>query len=234
MIPADRDRVPRRQFPFAEGKDIGDEPERLAWRVDVGPARDIFLEDVVLDGAGERGQRDARAGVPRRRYSASRMMAVALIVIEIETRSSGMPSTSCRHVLDGVDGDAYPADLTGRQLVIRVVAHLRRQIECDAQAADPLAQKIPVTPIRFGGRPKARILPHGPQASAVHRRLDAPGVWEGAREPEVAGRIPSFERLRVGVVDGHAPYFWCDERFFRLLGSGVSAAFYQCLPSIHR
>jgi hypothetical protein len=43
--------------------------------IDVGAAGDVLLEDVVLEGAGKRGGVDA---------------AVALMVIEVEMRSSGM------------------------------------------------------------------------------------------------------------------------------------------------
>ena len=38
------------------------------------------------------------------------MTAVALIVIDVDTWSSGMPSNSVGHVLDRVDRDADPAD----------------------------------------------------------------------------------------------------------------------------
>ena len=62
------------------------------------------------------------------------MIAVALIVIDVETRSSGMPSKSVGHVLDRVDRDADAADFAGRERMVGVVAHLRRQIEGDAQA----------------------------------------------------------------------------------------------------
>ena len=78
------------------------------------------------------------------RYSASRTMAVALMVIEVDTRSSGMPSNSSRHVLDRVDGDADPPDFTGRQRVVRVVADLRRQVEGDAEAHHALREQVAI------------------------------------------------------------------------------------------
>ena len=40
-----------------------------------------------------------------------------------------------RHVFERVDGDADPADFTGGKRMVGVVAHLRRQVERDAQAA---------------------------------------------------------------------------------------------------
>ncbi len=51
VIPADRDRVPPRHFLRAEREDVGDQPHRLARRVDVFLLRDELLEDVVLDRA---------------------------------------------------------------------------------------------------------------------------------------------------------------------------------------
>ena len=79
-----------------------------------------------------------RQATPCRRatatYSASRMIAVALIVIDVETAIERDAVEQRRHVLDRIDRDADAADLAGRQRMIRVVAHLRRQIEGDAQA----------------------------------------------------------------------------------------------------
>ena len=53
VIAADRDRVPVRQLAIAVGEDVGDDAERGAGRIDVGAARHVFLEDVVLDRAGQ-------------------------------------------------------------------------------------------------------------------------------------------------------------------------------------
>ena len=53
VIAADRDRVPLRQVALAESEDVGDDAQRGARRIDVGAARDVFLQDVVLDRAGE-------------------------------------------------------------------------------------------------------------------------------------------------------------------------------------
>ena len=63
------------------------------------------------------------------------MIAVALIVIDVDTRPSGMPSNSVGHVLDRIDRHADASDFARGERVIGVVAHLRRQVERDAQAA---------------------------------------------------------------------------------------------------
>ena len=62
------------------------------------------------------------------------MAAVALIVIEVETRSRGMPSKQHLHVLEAVDGDAHPAHLAHGVGVVRVVADLGGQVEGHGEA----------------------------------------------------------------------------------------------------
>ena len=130
------------------------------------------------------------------------MIAVALIVIDVETRSSGMPSNSVRHVLDRVDRDADAADFAGGERVIGVVAHLRRQVERDAQAADALREQIAVAPVRFRRRAEPGVLPHRPQPAAVHGRLDAARERKVAGEADVGGGVMARERrgIRVGLV----------------------------------
>src|SRR5207302_8487543 len=53
VIAADRDRVELRQRLGAVRERVGDEAHRRLGRVDVRPARDVLLQYVVLDRAGE-------------------------------------------------------------------------------------------------------------------------------------------------------------------------------------
>ena len=64
-------------------------------------------------------------------YRASRIAAVALIVIEVEIFSRSMPSNRRIHVVDGVDGHADLADLAHDSRIIGIESDLRRQIEGD-------------------------------------------------------------------------------------------------------
>ena len=57
-----------------------------------------------------------------------------------------------RHVVERVDRDADPADLAGGQRMVGVVAHLCRQIEGHAQAADALREQIAVAGVGLVGR----------------------------------------------------------------------------------
>ena len=63
------------------------------------------------------------------------MIAVALIVIDVVTVPERQAVEQRRHVLDRVDRDADASDFAGGERVVRVVAHLRGQVERDAQAA---------------------------------------------------------------------------------------------------
>src|SRR5262249_60551139 len=48
-------------------------------------------------------------------------------------------------------------------------------------------------PVRFGRGPKPRVLPHGPEACPVHRRLDAARVGVLAGEPELTEIVEARE-----------------------------------------
>ena len=62
VVAADADRVPGRQLGSAVGERVGDQPHRGVRREDVGPARDVLLEDVVLDRAAQAAWIDRPAG----------------------------------------------------------------------------------------------------------------------------------------------------------------------------
>ena len=59
VVAGDRDRVPARDPLRAVGEEVRRQPHRRPRREDVVPARDVLLEDVVLDGAAERLPRHA-------------------------------------------------------------------------------------------------------------------------------------------------------------------------------
>ncbi len=63
VIAADVHRVPFRQVARGIGGDVGGQPQRGRGRQDVGAARQVFLDDVVLHRALQRG--DCRRPVPR-------------------------------------------------------------------------------------------------------------------------------------------------------------------------
>ena len=122
---------------------------------------------------------------------------MALIVIDVVTSSSGMPSQQTAHVLDAVDRDAGLADLALGARVVRVVAHLRRQVERDRQAGLAVVQQVAESRVRLRGGSHAGVLPHRPDAPAVHRRVDAAGERRAARFAEVARLVVPLQVGRV-------------------------------------
>ena len=62
VVAADVDRVPLRDLVDGVGDQVGDQPQRVLGREDVGPAGEVLLDDVVLGGAGELVRRP-RVGV---------------------------------------------------------------------------------------------------------------------------------------------------------------------------
>ena len=103
-----------------------------------------------------------------------------------------------RHVVERVDGDADAPDFAGGQRVVRVVAHLRGQIERDAQSGHALRQQVPVPLIRLGGGAEPGVLPHRPEPAAIHRRLDA------TRERKLAGLAEVPIGIPVGEIGRNA------------------------------
>ena len=75
-----------------------------------------------------------------------------------------------------VDGDADLAHLALASGLIGVVAHLRRQVEGDREAGLPCSSKYWIARFDSSAEQKPGILAHRPEASAIHRRLDAAGV----------------------------------------------------------
>ena len=122
------------------------------------------------------------------------MDAVALMVIEVETRSSGIPSKRSSMSGSARDGHPHLAHLAPRHGVVGVVAHLGGQVERHAEAGLPLPEEVAVAPVGLRRRAEARVLAHRPEAPAVHGGLDA------ARERVLAGKAEVAEIVEGGEV----------------------------------
>ena len=130
VVAADRDRVPARNVLGAEGEHVGDDAERGRGRIDVGAARGILLEHVVLDGAADLRPRDtlllryreveAEENHPRRVDGHRGGDAIE--------RNTGEQRL---HVLERGDRDPDPTDLAPGERVVGVAPHLSRQVEGD-------------------------------------------------------------------------------------------------------
>ena len=174
VIGAHVGRVPLRHRRGGEDDGVLDQPQRRLGRKHVGAAREVFLDDVVLDGAGERGSRrallvgdgDVERQQPRgRRVDRHRRVHLAERDA-VEQRA---------HVADVRDRHADLADLAARQLVVGIVAGLRRQIEGDGEAGLPLGEVLAIELVGLGGRRVAGVGADQPGLVALGRLRCASG-----------------------------------------------------------
>ncbi len=124
VIAADGDGVPFGNDSGAIVESIGDQPHRGRGRIDIGAARHVFLQDVVLDGAGELGGlRPVRLphglveGEQRRRRRVDGHRSGDLAQVDAVEEPL--------HVVDGIDSHAYAPHFAPRPRAVGVVAHLR-------------------------------------------------------------------------------------------------------------
>ena len=181
VIARDGDGVPLGKSFAAPGKNIGDDAHGRTDGIDVCAASDVFLEDIVLSGAGKSG----KIGALFFRHGD---------VEAKKNRSGGVDGHGSGdaferdvleerfHVLERIDGNADFANFAESEGMIGVHANLRGQIERDGKALLSFAEQIPITLIGFGGAAKAGVLAHGPETAAVHSGINSAGVREFAGE----------------------------------------------------
>ena len=185
VVAGDRDRVPQRHLARAELDHVRDEPHGRLGREDVLLLRDVLLEDVRLDRAAQRRARDALLlgdadveGEQHRRGRVDRHRRRHLAERDAREQQA--------HVLDRVDRDALPPDLAERPGVVGVEAHQRRHVERRREAGLTVVEQEAEPLVRLVRRPEPRELAHRPEATAVHRRVDAARERELARVAEIA------------------------------------------------
>ena len=217
MVRADVHRVPLRHFARREDDDVAGQPQRGAGREDISAARQVFLDDVVLCRALQRGARralfvgggDVEREQPRRR-SVDRHRRVHVGERDAVEQHA--------HVAEMGDRHADLADLAPRQQMVRIVARLRRQIEGDREARLPLAEILAEQLV--GGRRgrMARIGAENPRfVFAARARVVAHG---GPREESIFAK-PSTHAAKHNRRKGEgwasaasAPFcLWCSASF---------------------
>ena len=112
------------------------------------------------------------------------------MVIDVDTSSSGSPSSSTCMSSMRRDRDADAADLAARQRVVGVAAHLRRQIERHRQARLPRREQELVAAVRLLGGAEAGVLAHRPQAAR-----GTSSAWM----PRVNGNAPGAPEIARGI-----------------------------------
>ena len=169
VVGADVHRVPPRHVLDRVGHGVGDQPHRRRGREGVGPAREVLLDDVVLRRPLEHGRIDAlllRAHDVERQQPRGRRVDRHRRVHAVE-RDAVQQRV---HVALVRDGDADLADLAARELVVGVVAGLRRQVERDREPGLPLGEVAAVERVGLRGGRVARVRPHHPGLSRSGRR----------------------------------------------------------------
>ena len=150
VVGADVHRVPLRHAAVAILGDVGDQLQRGRRREDVGAAREVFLDDVVLDralqlrdlgalllGGGDVERQQPGGGGVDRHRGVHRLERDA-----VEERA---------HVAEMADRHADLADLAARERMVAVVAGLGRQVEGDREAGLAAGEVAAVERVR-GGR----------------------------------------------------------------------------------
>ena len=199
MVSGDRDGVPLGRFVIGPGEHVGNDAHGVADGIDVGSARNVLLEDVVLHGAGELlhvGSGAAGDGNVERQQNARRRVDGHRGGDLVERDAVEEPL----HVLDGVDGHSHFTDLAECHGIVGVIADLRGQVESYRQPRGPVRNEEFVTAIALFRVSHPGVLTHGPETTAVHRGLDAAREGVFAGEAEVALRIKICEV--GGSVDG--------------------------------
>ena len=156
MVGADIGRVPFRHLARGVDDHVLDQPQRRRRREDVGPAREILFQNVVLHRAGKLGLVGALLLGERR--------------IEREQPGGGGVDghrgvhlgqrdalEQAAHVAEMGDRHADLADLAARQRMVGIVAGLGRQIEGDRKSGLALGEVAPVKLVGGGRRRMSRI-----------------------------------------------------------------------------
>ena len=172
MVARDRDRVPVGDFLGAVRENIRDQAHRRLRRIDIRAARNVLLQDVVLDGAAQlrdvrtlsfgdgdvHGQQDRRRGVDGHR---GRDLVERNLVEELRHVSS-----------DEIETPTLPTS-PFRDGIVGIVADLGRQVERHRQAGLSLLEQVTVALVRILRRWRTR------RTGAWSR--SGRGTWSAAR-----------------------------------------------------
>ena len=197
VIARDGNRVPFRDVFIRPGEHVGNDPHGVRDRENVGTARDVFLEDVVLDGAGKmadvcslaaghgdvEGKQDRSGGIDGHRSGD---------LGQVDAREQAL------HVFERVNGDADFSHFAERERAVGVQANLRGQIESDGKSRRAVGQQVLVPFVGFFGVAHPGILPHGPEPAPIHGGLHAPRVREIAWVTDLAVVVPAL-KVRGGI-----------------------------------
>ena len=141
-------------------------------------------------------------GMPRfsaaTRYMAKITAAVALTVKWLLISSSGIPSKIIS--MSSTVSMATPTLPTSGSAtrIVRVVAHLRRQVQGYAETGLAPLQQESKTLVRLFRGAESRVLADGPESAAVHRRVDPSSKRVGAGEAQPL-QVPAVRAVQRSI-----------------------------------
>ena len=168
MVGADVHRVPLRRLARTEQDEVLGEPQRRPRRKDIGAARKIFLDDVVLRRALQRGSRGALlvGDGDVKRHQPRRGGVDGHRGVHRRERDIG---EQLAHVADMRNRDADLADLAARERMVAVIAGLGRQIEGDGKPGLALGEVRAVKAVGFDRGGMAGVGAENPRLVAFWR-----------------------------------------------------------------
>ncbi len=196
MVAADGNGIVTRHVLGTVGDNVGDDPHGGAGGINVGIARQKFLEDVVLDGAGQQfpldalllgshdipgqnGQHGAVHGHGHGNFFQGNLVEKNL------------------HVFDGVNRHAGFADVARDAGMVGVIAPVGGQVKGHGQAGLSRGKVFPVELVRFPGGGKSRVLTDGPGLVGVHG-----GRWPAQVRGLTRQRIDGIQAFQIfGGID---------------------------------
>ncbi len=202
VVTADGNGVEARGELGAELEGVNHQAHARRRGIDVLLLRDVLLENVVLDGAGNllpvgalffrhhqvHGPEHAGGGVDGHRDGG---------LFEIDAVEQDF------HVLQRVDSDAALAHLAFAGRMIGIVAHQRGQIECNRETAAAMLEQVLVALVRFLGRCEPREHAHGPELAAVAGGVNAARERRFAGEAQILLGAPVLRKVGCRVEAPH-------------------------------
>ena len=204
VVAGDGNGIELGHVPGGESEDVGDDAHRGSRGIDVGVAHHVFLENVVLNGAGELLDFDAlllgghdikrqdRQNGPVHRHGNRNPVQRNLLEKDF-------------HVLNGIHRHPRLPYVRERAGMIGIITPMRRQIEGDRQPLLAGGYVAPIEGVALFGRGKASVLPDRPGTREIHRTVRAAQIGRQTRHRVqilATGRVARrAERLEINVFE---------------------------------
>jgi len=207
VVSGDRNGVPLWNLLGTVGKNVSDQSHGRARREHVGSSSDVFLQNVVLDGAPEARRRCTLLfscdDVHGQKYHGRGVDGHGgADFIERNAVEQHL------HVFNTADRHANFSDFPERELIVGVHAKLGWQIKGHGKShLTTLKEEFePFVGLLCAG--KTGILAHGPIPTAVHVRMNPSRVrWSAGWRTRPVGILGCIRRREINAAEGGPPVF---------------------------